>query len=739
MNTELNTANIAITNPKNGNAQYPSIAKLGEETYISWQDYRNGHDDFYAGNYVDGQLDNLTLLSQGGEVFRPAMHAFADRIWFVWAECTDSVWTIYTRWVKDGIYSDVTIIDQGMAVYNQSISNDGENIIVLWSRQGAQFSHAMMAVVTIDGKQQEEIVSISKKAYRPTACVGNDNRLYVTYDIFDGKAYHAMVRIRDNGQWSEEVQLNDNDDMWVTQPIVAPHENGAIMAWYDFGKDGKLSFVSSTVSMDTKINVEPMNRFTNNVSWYQDMDTSYNDNYVATVYTWGKYNIHLRIKENGKEWSAPVVMSTDDGHCAVHPKVIIDSDNMIHVVWQFAPKNGHYKRNAHIMYNTIHVDEMVAYYDVVTEKERDGFTSPVLAPKMFEKPTQDAKKEWLAKNGYADLTVAFGDIHGQSGISDGAGQIDQYYNFALSTADLEFASLTDHDCYPDWTSKSEWEWMRTACRLANLEDNFASLLSYEWTPNEYKYEFGHKNIYYPTFEGEMFRSGDAGGMTPVNLFESIKEFGGQCIPHHPAAMWGMVSAATDWDFHDDKVQRLVEIFSRHAPYEKYEDTSIYTKDILKCEDCCVQDALARKYKLGVIAGSDSHQMEHGIEGGILGAFLPSVEQKELFDAMYNRFVFGTTGARILPSIKIGDAVMGQEITKEVGEKFDISVSALCTQEAKIELIKNNLVIDKQYTDQKICDFTFTDTMTDDGAYYYIRITQIDEHMAWTSPIWVEKK
>ena len=35
------------------------------------------------------------------------------------------------------------------------------------------------------------------------------------------------------------------------------------------------------------------------------------------------------------------------------------------------------------------------------------------------------------------------------------------------------------------------------------------------------------------------------------------------FPHHPAASWKLVSAATDWAFHDEEVQRMVEIFSRH--------------------------------------------------------------------------------------------------------------------------------------------------------------------------------
>ncbi len=736
MDSKLNKSSIAYTDSRVCNAQYPSVAVLGSDVYVAWDEHKDGHDYLYAANLVDGKLKNQALLSQGGDAFRPDMHSFDGKVWFVWSECKDMIWTLYVSWLENGVYSSPIMIDQGMAVYNHSISDDGENIMVLWSRLSAQRSDAMLAIVTTAGVKSEEKVSQSQKSYRPTACRAADGRLYVAYDVFDGKVYNAVLRVYESGQWSDEHRLNDDDGMWATQPIVVPHENGVIVSWYDFGAQSKLSYLSAKAYWDGKLCSEKAQRFAQRVSWYQDMDASYNKDYAIVVYTWGKYNVHVRVKKNGEDWSKPFIMSNQDGECGTHPKIVIDDQNVIHLAWQFSPKNGHYDRNATAMYNTIHVDDIAEFFDEAAELISDSFTTPIPTPKVFEKPTKEAMQAWLKKNGYSQK-IAFGDIHGQSGLSDGAGQIDQYYHFAMSTAGLEFASLTDHDSYPDWTTKSEWEWMRTSCKLVNMEDDFASLLSYEWTPNEYRYDYGHKNIYYPGDDGEMFRSNEVGGITPYKLFESIKAYGGQCIPHHPAAMWGMVSAATDWTFGDESVQRLVETYSRHAAYERFEDKSVYTKDHLKCEGCCAQDALAMGHRIGLIAGSDSHQMEHGIEGGIMGAFLPEITRQNLFDAMFDRFVFGTTGARILPSIKIGDAVMGQEIKCAKDASVNIDVSVLCTQQGKVELIKNNKVVATHETQNLECDFTYVDDDRSESDYYYLRVTQNDEHMAWSSPIWVD--
>ena len=74
------------------------------------------------------------------------------------------------------------------------------------------------------------------------------------------------------------------------------------------------------------------------------------------------------------------------------------------------------------------------------------------------------------------------------------------------------------------------------------------LLSYEWTSNEFRYNFGHKNIYFPGSEGALYRCNEATSITPDLLFRAIAKHGALAIPHHPSATWGTVSAATDWKF-----------------------------------------------------------------------------------------------------------------------------------------------------------------------------------------------
>ena len=432
-------------------------------------------------------------------------------------------------------------------------------------------------------------------------------------------------------------------------------------------------------------------------------------------------------------------MSYEDDHCAMYPSARIDEDGTLCLAWQFAHKNGHFGRNAQVVLTRFTTGDIDKRADAKASSEQTNyFTSPIPGKKPLERRETEEIAAWLKKNGYHEKLL-FGDIHGQSGISDGMGMIDQYYRRSSVTARLDFSCLTDHDCYPDWTTQSEWELLRTTARLMNTDDELTCLLSYEWTPNEYQYDFGHKNVYYRDDEGELFRSGDPGGMTPTALYGSIKKYGAICIPHHPAADWGLVSAATDWAFHDEEVERLVEIFSRHAPYEDDESTSKYTKNIKKMPRHSVQHALERGYHLGFTAGSDSHQMEHGIEGGLVAVFTPTHDRAGVFDALYSRFTYGTTGARILVSLKAEGSRMGTEICLNPGAKVHFAVSVLGTQKIRVELLRNNQVIKTWEPGGDTLDVAFEDEGLTPSDWYYLRITQTDDHMAWSSPIWVNRR
>lgn len=741
MSEWMKNRSYELTDITDNSSQYPGIT-IGEDNvcYVCWQEYKKRHDAVYAGWIKDGAVQNVTRLSGEGEALRPVCCAFGGAVWYAWSEYGDGEWQILARYCKNGLYSPIITVAEGEALFYPYLFTDHGRLAVTFNEQSKGCSTCVLYWLKEDWISDREVLSVSEKAYRPTGCQGGDGNLYVSYDVFNGSRYDVYVRVKYADEWSDEIQVNTSGQ-WATRPVVTASAGGAVVCWYEYGDLAEFSYCTADIQVkDGAAVAGAVNVLAANINWYHDISAASNRKGTTVfAYTWGKYNINVRFRKKGGEWSEPVVMSYDDTHCAVHPFVTVDEEDNIHLLWQFAYKNGHMDRNACIVYNTMAISEAEGHFDKEVEKSMDHFVQPILGAKSFDCRTKEEETLWMKKNGYGNMLLLFGDIHGQSGISDGVGEIDQYYHYAKARAGLDFTALTDHDCYPDWISQSEWEWMRTTNRLMNTDGELACFLAYEWTPNEYRYDYGHKNIYYRSDEGEIFRSGDIEGMTPFKLFESLKQYDAMAFPHHPAALWGLVSAATDWDFHDPEIQRLVEIFSRHANFEDFESKSIYTKNIGKLKGHSAQDALARKYRIGFTAGSDSHQMEHGIEGGIFAAFVPAFTREDIYDAMYDRFTCATTGARILASLKIGTAHMGQEIRVQRGQALLLDVSTLGTGKGIVQLIKNNQILEEKETLDGSCDFSYEEQNWHGDDYYYVRVKQEDEHMAWTSPIWVTEQ
>ncbi len=58
---------------------------------------------------------------------------------------------------------------------------------------------------------------------------------------------------------------------------------------------------------------------------------------------------------------------------------------------------------------------------------------------------------------------------------------------------------------------------------------------------------------------------------------------------------------------------------------------------------------------------------------------------------------------------------------------------------KVELIRNNHVIETKATDDEFLEFDYIDREipSDREIFYYVRVTQVDRNMAWSSPIWID--
>jgi hypothetical protein len=121
-------------------------------------------------------------------------------------------------------------------------------------------------------------------------------------------------------------------------------------------------------------------------------------------------------------------------------------------------------------------------------------------------------------------------------------------------------------------------------------------------------------------------------------------------------------------------------------------------------------------------------------------YTQAVDRTEIVNSMRKRHAYAATDNIILDFQAVDgnqSHMMGDIFTASRALKLRVKVEGTDTI-TRIELIRNNAII---YTapDQKnrSASFEFVDQSPEpDTNWYYVRVTQIDRNLAWSSPIWV---
>jgi hypothetical protein len=356
-----------------------------------------------------------------------------------------------------------------------------------------------------------------------------------------------------------------------------------------------------------------------------------------------------------------------------------------------------------------------------------------------------------------DLYVYFGDIHTHSGWPNGGcgmGTLDENYLYARDVANLDVYALTDHDIHiaPSDT------WPDQVAKAAEYHHpgEFVTLLAYEWTSSLY----GHRNVYYRDAEAPLFPCRAEGNYwsptheTPEQLWAHLDEAGVPAItiPHHPTA----TSHPLTWDYFSEKYDRLVEVYSSWGNHEwPLNPLRGYGSD--RFEHLYVREALAMGYPFGLIASSDGHDghpgnaqspdvkhhhLYHPLGSGRIAVLAPELTREAVFDAMYSRRCYATTGPHIAMSVTLNGQAMGTVVRSSELRDVPIlsaSIAAPWLIE-RVQVVKSGSVVADFVSTRHAmeAEFAWPDPAyePEHPAYYYVRITLADGEMAWSSPVWV---
>jgi hypothetical protein len=280
--------------------------------------------------------------------------------------------------------------------------------------------------------------------------------------------------------------------------------------------------------------------------------------------------------------------------------------------------------------------------------------------------------------------------------------------------------------------------IQSACETYNQAKRFVTLQGFE--QNVIAGFPGHRNVYFRGICPGLFR-----GESLEELYAYLEGHDALVIPHHPI-IW-----QTRVHLGNPLYERVLEMYSMHcSSEEKGGPINNFDTTINKAETgISAREILEEGYRVGFIAASDNHNGAPGLSarpsrftnltyhGGLAAVLAPSLTRENIFDGLYNRRCYATTGIRLYMDWRMDGHLMGSEISLERGHSINHELTISATNAiASVEIIRNDRT-EKifNYTGEYFIRLEGKLLFSDDG-WAYVRITQIDRHMAWSSPVWI---
>ena len=193
----------------------------------------------------------------------------------------------------------------------------------------------------------------------------------------------------------------------------------------------------------------------------------------------------------------------------------------------------------------------------------------------------------------------------------------------------------------------------------------------------------------------------------------------------------MSRTPVDWNVHDDYYVPVVELFQCRGNGEYPgcpREINLQRHSTTSSTRAFVDYALREKgYKMGFVASGD----HNGMGVGVAALWVKELSREGLLEAMRSRRCFATTGDKMIVDFRLDGF---PELSIKVEGQRELE---------KVEVLRNSKVIKEFVLSGDVLDFKEVYTDPDyldekEVLYYYIRATQKNKEIAWSSPIWVEE-
>jgi len=759
------------------------LSGTGGEVWAAWVGYQNGANYVLARRFDGRQWEPARRVTdQPGDIFLVKLgRDIKGRPWAVWANQVNGNYDLYARPFNGNNWGEVVRLttDAQPDVFH-NVATDADGFMwVVW--QGWRNGRSDIFARRFDGDQWGEAFRVSNSAgndWEPVLAADSKGGVTIAWDTYDKGNYDIRMRSFQGGEWGEIAPIAETALYEAHVSLLYDNQDRLWAAWNEsgmnWGKDTgfvlrqegtrlyeyRLLRVAVLDGAGWKVPAGDINK-----QLPEDYEPRYDDfpqlakDADGRVWIFARQRIQRRRDTQSEAplhraaWE--IWGSTLDGGTWTQPIHVPFSQGRQDVRWDLASDGKGHLFAAWPMDNRDFKDWLFTKSEVYAARipRLERRTAPPalvsrVTPELFYfdmAPTEKADltriRSFAVESGGKTYKIYRGDTHRHTEFSmDGNndGSLFQTYRYAIDAAALDYLLVSEHNSnagpdneYVNWL-------LQQAVDVHTIAGRFQPFYGYE---RSISFPDGHRNILFsergkptlPITEAEFQHRQGAG-----RLYEYLKTNNGIAISHTSATGMG-----TDWRDNDPAVEPLVEIFQGDRVSAEYEGAHFAANSEnpssapggLRPEGY-VWNAWANGYKLGVQAASD-HLSTHLSYACTLAE---QFTREALLDAMRARHSYAATDNVILDYRLETNAgqqfLQGDIVTVDGGFKLMVKVRGT-TPIRQIDIIKNQEFV---YNRQKLPQETDLEFVDNDkkagGDFYYVRVIQEDDNIAWSSPIWV---
>lgn len=332
-----------------------------------------------------------------------------------------------------------------------------------------------------------------------------------------------------------------------------------------------------------------------------------------------------------------------------------------------------------------------------------------------------------------DWNLYFGQLHAHTDISNGAGSVEEAFQYASQVDGLDFFAVTDHsdsfdnadmgtidangaDISADWAAGKQ-----AAASVTN--GDFVGLFGFEMTWPEDK-QLGHIS----TFNTPGWQTRDQAD------FENVPT----ALENYYRALASVPGSVSQFN-HPDTVHGDFERFDHYSP--QY-DAAVSLLEVAGEDgvvDCEYYDlALDKGWHVAPTNNQNNHKGQWGDASEARTVVLAKdLTEESLYAAMKDRRVYATQDSDLTVYYQLNGAVMGSILPKSEEAEITVFLSDP-TDEAigNVEVVVDGgavLVSEYVETPSQVLELS----VPGGYSYYYLRVTQPDGDVAVTAPVWMD--